>query len=212
MAFQTAVDQENSLSGKFGRIGRAGMMGLALLAVAACSSDDAVENTSAQTGPTYVEPEQPQTAPQGNVDQGYLDYDPRGGYVRDETTTDAATASTQQSLAMEAGDLIFFGLDSYALNDNSQRVLRKQAQWLQSHPNTTVTVEGHCDERGTRDYNLALGERRANAVRDYLVSLGVAANRVATTSYGKERPIAVCSSEICWSKNRRAMTAVNVMF
>lgn len=208
MAFVIADDHQNNFGGSLKRFGRAGAMGLALLALAACSSDDAMEEPVTQTEPTYVEPEQPETAPRADVDQGYLDYDPRNGYLRDETTTDPATEANQQALASQAGDLIFFGLDSYALNDNAQRVLRQQAMWLKQNPQVSVIIEGHCDERGTRDYNLALGERRASAVRDYLVSLGVPARRVATTSYGKERPIAVCSSEICWSKNRRAMTAI----
>ncbi len=215
MALSVTGEIEQTMASKLVKVGRASVMGLALLAVAACSSDDAMDDMSGSSGsdvPTYQQPEQPNTAPSGSVDQGYLDYDPRSGYVRDETTTDPATEATQQSLARDAGDLIYFALDSHALSDDAQRTLRRQALWLRQNPQTTVTIEGHCDERGTRDYNLALGDRRANSVRDYLVSLGVPANRVATTSYGKERPIAVCSSEICWSKNRRAMTAVNVMF
>ncbi len=212
MAYSVTGDVEQTMTSRLKKFGRVSVMGLALLAVAACSSDDAMEDTSTSGTPTYQQPEQPNTAPSGDVDQGYLDYDPRSGYVRDETTTDAVTEASQQALARDAGDLVYFALDSHALNADAQRTLRRQALWLRQNSQTTVTIEGHCDERGTRDYNLALGDRRANAVRDYLVSLGVPANRVATTSYGKERPIAVCSSEICWSKNRRALTAVNVMF
>ncbi|MEN8722625.1 MAG: peptidoglycan-associated lipoprotein Pal [Alphaproteobacteria bacterium] len=212
MTMSVTGEFEQTKSSRLMKFGRASVMGLTLFAVAACSSDDAMEDTATTEVPTYQQPEQPNTAPSGSVDQGYLDYDPRSGYVRDETTSDPATEATQQSLAREAGDLIYFALNSHALSDDTQRTLRRQALWLRQNPQTTVTIEGHCDERGTRDYNLALGDRRANSVRDYLVSLGVQANRIATTSYGKERPIAVCSSEICWSKNRRAMTAVNVMF
>lgn len=106
------------------------------------------------------------------------------------------------------GNGVYFGLDEYNLNAAAQATLRGQASWLGQNPSQSIVVEGHCDERGTREYNLGLGERRANAVKDYLVSLGVAASRVRTISYGKERPVCVASSEDCWSRNRRGVSVV----
>jgi peptidoglycan-associated lipoprotein len=106
------------------------------------------------------------------------------------------------------GNTVNFDFDKYDLRADAQAILRGQAAWLNQNPSRTVTVEGHCDERGTREYNLGLGERRANAVKNYLVSLGVAASRIKTISYGKERPICVASDESCWAKNRRGVSAV----
>jgi len=106
------------------------------------------------------------------------------------------------------GDRVFFALDRFDLDAEAQSTLAQQAVWLSQNPNTSVTVEGHADERGTREYNLALGARRANSVRQFLIANGVAANRVETASYGKERPVALCSNESCWSQNRRGVTVV----
>jgi len=106
------------------------------------------------------------------------------------------------------GDRVFFAFDRYDLDQQAQTTLTKQAQWLAQRPDVSVTIEGHADERGTREYNLALGARRANSVRDFLVAEGVAPNRLRTVSYGKERPVALCSNESCWSQNRRAVTVV----
>jgi peptidoglycan-associated lipoprotein len=111
-------------------------------------------------------------------------------------------------LAPGVSDRVFFDYDSSVIRSDGQDVLQKQADWLKSHSSTSVTVEGHCDERGTREYNLALGERRANAAKNYLVSLGVEKSRIQTTSYGKERPAVVGSDESAWSQNRRAVTVI----
>ena len=107
------------------------------------------------------------------------------------------------------GDRVFFDLDKFSLKAAARRVLERQADWLNTYSNVSITVEGHCDERGTREYNLALGERRATAVKDYLVSLGVDSGRVSTISYGKERPDALGSNEAAWSQNRRGLSVVN---
>jgi peptidoglycan-associated lipoprotein len=106
------------------------------------------------------------------------------------------------------GNTVNFDFDKFDLRPDAQAILRGQAAWLNQNPARTVTVEGHCDERGTREYNLGLGERRANSVKQYLVSLGVSAGRLKTISYGKERPICVSSDETCWAKNRRGVSAV----
>jgi peptidoglycan-associated lipoprotein len=107
---------------------------------------------------------------------------------------------------MQGQDTIYFDTDKYNIDSTDAAALQAQAQWLQRYPGKRATIEGHCDERGTREYNLALGERRANAAKDYLVSLGVAASRLSTISYGKERPVALGSNEEAWAKNRRAVT------
>jgi len=109
-------------------------------------------------------------------------------------------------LASVISDTVHFDTDKYVIDGESQGILRSQAQWLARYPGKTITIEGHCDERGTREYNLALGERRANAAKNYLVALGVDASRIQTISYGKERPIALGSDEAAWAKNRRAVT------
>lgn len=106
------------------------------------------------------------------------------------------------------GNTVQFDFDRYDLDAEDQTRLRAQAQWLNQYANRTITVEGHCDERGTREYNLGLGERRANAVRQYLISQGVAAGRVKTISYGKERPVCVSSDDACYARNRRGVSAV----
>ena len=106
------------------------------------------------------------------------------------------------------GDRVFFGYDSSSLSSQAQSTLRAQAEWLQQYPYVNVVLEGHCDERGTREYNLALGERRANAARNFLISQGVSSGRITVVSYGKERPAALGSSESAWAQNRRAVTTI----
>ncbi len=106
------------------------------------------------------------------------------------------------------GDRVFFATDSSALDDQARATLRAQAAWLAQNPGMAVTVEGHADERGTRAYNLALGARRAQAARDFLAAEGVSPGRLRTVSFGKERPVSLCSNESCWSQNRRAVTVV----
>ena len=107
---------------------------------------------------------------------------------------------------MQGQDTIYFDTDRYNIDSSSQAALAQQAQWLAQYPQKRATIEGHADERGTREYNLALGERRANAAKNYLVSLGVDASRLSTLSYGKERPIALGSTPEAWAQNRRAVT------
>jgi peptidoglycan-associated lipoprotein len=113
-----------------------------------------------------------------------------------------------EDFRVNVGDTVHFALDQYAIQEADRATLQKQATWLNQYPNVRVTVEGHADERGTREYNLALGARRANSVKEYLVSLGVANARVDTISYGKERPMCTESNEGCWAQNRRGITVV----
>ena len=115
---------------------------------------------------------------------------------------------TQQDLVVNVGDRVFFGYDEYNLTPEAQHTLELQAEWMKRYPNVNISIAGHCDERGTREYNLALGERRANAVRTYLTALGVPATRVTTISYGKERPAVIGSNPSAWAQNRRGVTEV----
>ena len=118
------------------------------------------------------------------------------------------TAGSPQDFVVNVGDRVFFGYDRYDLTPEAQHTLQMQAEWLKRYPNVNVTVEGHCDERGTREYNLALGERRANSVKSYLVALGISPDRVNTISYGKERPAVVGTGASVWAQNRRGVTVI----
>jgi peptidoglycan-associated lipoprotein len=121
----------------------------------------------------------------------------------------SAIPGSQQDLEASAGDRVFFAFDRSDITPEAQETLSRQAEWLRRYPNVTVTIEGHCDERGTREYNLALGERRAQAAKNVLVALGIPASRISTISYGKERPAVVGSTEEAYAQNRRAVTVVN---
>jgi peptidoglycan-associated lipoprotein len=118
----------------------------------------------------------------------------------------ASVPGSTQDFVVNVGDRVFFETDSSELTSTAVATLDKQAAWLQRYGRYSFTVEGHADERGTREYNFALGARRAQAVRDYLASRGIPASRMRTISYGKERPVAVCNDISCWSQNRRAVT------
>jgi len=121
----------------------------------------------------------------------------------------AAAPGSQQDFIVNVGDRVFFDTDSSELSPQARATLDKQSQWLNQYGRYAFTIEGHADERGTREYNIALGARRAQTVREYLISRGVAATRMRTISYGKERPVAVCNDISCWSQNRRAVTVLN---
>lgn len=125
------------------------------------------------------------------------------------TTLPPPEPGTQEHLLIEVGDRVFFAFDSSELNADSRVLLEALAAWMQTFPSAVMTVEGHADERGTREYNLALGERRANSAASYLVALGVDPNRLRTISYGKERPAVLGSNESAWAQNRRAVFVVN---
>ncbi|VAW18218.1 Tol-Pal system peptidoglycan-associated lipoprotein PAL [hydrothermal vent metagenome] len=128
---------------------------------------------------------------------------PNGGPVGE------ATPGSQQEFLVTIGDRVFFDTDSSVINAAGQATLTKQAAWLNKYPQFRITIEGHADERGTREYNIALGARRAAAAVNFLVSRGVSANRISSKSYGKERPVAICNDISCWSQNRRAVTVLN---
>jgi peptidoglycan-associated lipoprotein len=136
---------------------------------------------------------------------GYGDNGQGNGAGGNGQVLPGSQADFMQSVGMN-GDRIFFDTDRFNVDASDQATLQSQAQWLARYPNTRIVVEGHCDERGTRDYNLALGERRANSAKNYLASLGVDPSRIQTVSYGKERPQAAGSNEAAWAQNRRAVT------
>jgi peptidoglycan-associated lipoprotein len=155
------------------------------LALSACKKDPPAELPPAPQGPTTPTPTGP-TQPGAPVPGTQAHF-------------------TQQ---MAGRDVIYFDTDRFNIDAEDQAALQQQANYLRQYPNVRATVEGHCDERGTREYNLALGERRANAAKNYLVSLGIPADRLTTVSYGKERPVALGSNESAWAQNRRAVTIV----
>src|ERR1700685_4614991 len=126
----------------------------------------------------------------------------------DQTSSSAAPGS-QQDFVVNVGDRLFFETDYSELTEQPRATLNKQAQWLNNYNRSAFTIEGHADERGTREYNIALGARRAQTVQAYLASRGVMAQRMHTISYGKERPVAVCNDISCWSQNRRSVTVLN---
>ena len=128
-----------------------------------------------------------------------------------ETSPESASIipGSQEDLIVNVGDRVFFNYDSSDLDSDAQELLQDQVAWLKQYSDVSVIVEGHCDERGTREYNLALGEKRAQSVKNYLISLGIASDRISTISYGKERPAVVGSNDGAWAQNRRSVTVVN---
>jgi peptidoglycan-associated lipoprotein len=120
----------------------------------------------------------------------------------------AAAPGSAEDFSTNVGDRIYFLVDQSTLTPEAEETLRRQAQWLQQYGKVAIQVEGHADERGTREYNIALSARRATATREFLIASGVAANRISSIAYGKERPAALCDAEQCWSQNRRAVTVI----
>ena len=137
-----------------------------------------------------------------------------GSGVASKAKPQVASAATvvpgsQEDLVVSVGDSVYFDFNKFSLRADARNVLERQAAWLKTNASVTFSIEGHCDERGTREFNLALGERRANAVKDYLVTLGINPVRIKTISYGKERPVAMGSNNAAWAQNRRGVTKVN---
>lgn len=171
---------------------------VAAMALSACSStQETADDSIVLSSPNDTL----QAGPLGDGDAAY-------GQSLDGVDSSLLPGS-QAQLVAEIGDRVYFGYDSFALNEEASNLLSRQAQWLEQYPNTTITIEGHADERGTREYNLALGERRASAMKNFLVSLGVDSRRVSTISYGKEQPSVIGSNPSSWAQNRRGVTVVN---
>jgi len=170
---------------------RIAVAGAAVVAIAACTPRPTTQGPAGDppppSGPQYP------TAPSGPVDGGSLG---------------AAVPGSEQDFVVNVGDRVYFDLDSYEIRPDAYPRLDAQVAWLQRYPQVTVRIEGNADERGTREYNLALGARRAESVRTYLIQRGIPASRIDTISYGKERPIAAGSNEEAWARNRNAHTAI----
>lgn len=178
------------------------MYGLAVLVLlAGCASDETPTSEQSTAGGTTV-PGSGSGSSMGGIQSGSLPGSGSGTY-----TGSGAAAQAEQQI-VQVGDTVFFAFDRFDLDERAQRTLDQQASVLLRFPQTNVIIEGHCDERGTREYNLALGERRANAVKEYLAALGVAPARMRAISYGDERPLVIGSNEAAWAQNRRAVTVV----
>lgn len=145
----------------------------------------------------------------GGFDNGMVGFDSFGDGIDSVALGDPNDPRSAAHFQQRVGDRVFFGTDQSTLNDAARRTLQGQAAWLNSNPQFAVIIEGHADERGTRDYNLALGARRANAAMQYLIAQGVSASRLRTVSYGKERPVEACPAQRCWDLNRRAVTVIS---
>ena len=159
--------------------------------LAACAQDQDIAGSSSGSGSSN---QQSKPATGGGSSSGTVSY--------------GTVPGSKENFVSEVGDRVFFGYDKSDLTIDSQSTLDRQATWLQKFPSVRVAIEGHCDERGTREYNLALGERRANAVKDYLVARGVDGGRVSTISYGKEKPVALGNDKASWGQNRRGVTTI----
>jgi len=175
------------------------LLSIALLTVtvAACSS------TKDQTAGDGVTVGERQDGTGGPLDGTGVNDGTNGGAI-----SGTAIPGSQEDLVATVGDRVFFAYDSSDLAPEARDTLNRQAEWLKKYPNVNVQVAGHSDERGTREYNLALGDRRANAAKNYLVSQGISGSRISTISYGKEQPAVIGSDAASWAQNRRAVTAV----
>ena len=174
------------------RTAKVALIGLAVVAMAACAPRRPVAGATDGTGPVANVPAYP---------------GPGTGGIEGSGTGSSAPGS-QQDFVVNVGDRVYFDLDSYSVSPEAYPRLDAQAAWLQRYPQVTVRIEGNADERGTREYNLALGARRAESIRNYLIERGVPAGRIDTISFGKERPIAEGSTEDAWARNRNGHTAI----
>ena len=182
---------------QFNGVAKKLMTAAALVALlgACASTDDMDDDNNVVVEDDSADVNGPGAVPVDGVVTEEMDMGPAAGSVEDFVET--------------AGDRVFFAFDSAELSSSARRTLQAQAAWLKRYPSATVSVEGHADERGTREYNLALGDRRATAAKNYLVALGISPDRISTISYGKERPVAFGSNEAAWSQNRRAVSVVS---
>lgn len=167
------------------------LMSAAVLTLSACTPDEEATGMDTSMNPA--------------MNGAALD----NGDMMGTAPVDGVMPGTQQDLVVNVGDRVFFGYDQSSLTQEARATLDRQAAWMKQYPAVMVTIEGHADERGTREYNLALGERRAESARTYLMSLGVDSSRINVISYGKERPAVPESTPSAWAQNRRAVTVVN---
>lgn len=172
------------------------VISVAVVLIAACASKPTPPPAMAAAEPVRAAPAAPPPARSAPAEVAY-------------PARPAIVPGSLKDFQVNVGDTVYYSFDSSNLDDTARAVLQKQAAWLERYRSVTLQVQGNADERGTREYNLALGARRAASARDYLVSLGVASSRVATISYGKERPVCSESTEPCWAMNRRAVSAIS---
>ncbi len=149
-----------------------------------------------------------ESAPDKGPEMGVGDRTPITGIEQTMVEETGIPGGTQQDLVVNVGDRVFFDYDRFDLKPEARATVERQAQWMKQYSNLIVTIEGHCDERGTREYNLALGEKRANSVKNYLVALGISPDRVEVVSYGKERPAVLGANPSAWAQNRRGVMVV----
>ena len=178
-----------------------------ILFVAACTSQPKVASTTTGSGTTTETTDTTTTT--GTDDTTTTTEQSTDTEIESTEGESSIIPGSPDDLIVNVGDRVFFSYESYVLDSDAQELLQLQAAWLKQNKEVSVTIEGHCDERGTREYNLALGEKRAQAVKNYLIGLGVDVSRVSTVSYGKEIPAAVGSNEAAWNQNRRSVTVVN---
>ena len=174
-----------------------------LFLITACETTPEDSGTTAGSGAT--ESSSSSTSSSGTVESGAVE----STESMDMVTEMAPDPGSQGDLELNVGDRVYFEFDKSVIAAAAEKTLKRQAAWMKQYPSVSITVEGHCDERGTREYNLALGERRANAVKNFLIALGIDSNRIATISYGKERPDALGHNAAAWAQNRRGVTSVN---
>ena len=180
--------------------GTSGSSGTTSASSSASSSTSDVSSTSSSSG----------SSSSGSSNSGSSDSTASSGSSSTETGSTSYSYDTDPKTALiKVGDRVLFGYDSSDLDDDDRAILNNQSKFLNQNPSLKVTIEGHCDERGTREYNLALGEKRASSVKDYLISLGINGERISVVSYGKERPQVLGSNKAAWSMNRRSVTTID---
>ena len=180
--------------------GTSGSSGTTSTSSSASSSTSVGSSTSSNSG----------SSSSGSSSSGSSDSSASSGSSSTETGSTSYSYDTDPKTALiKVGDRVLFGYDSSDLDDDDRAILNNQSKFLNQNPSLKVTIEGHCDERGTREYNLALGEKRASSVKDYLISLGINSERISVVSYGKERPQVLGSNKAAWSMNRRSVTTID---
>lgn len=179
----------------------------AALLLAACES--ATDEQAATGGESTTQQASTDGQTNGDGDAGQATMSDGGTESVETEDIEGPEGGTQEHLVVNVGDRVFFDFDKSNLTQEAKKTVERLAAWMKEYPRTTVTVEGHADERGTREYNLALGARRANSVKEYLIVLGVDPDRIETVSYGEERPAVLGSNEEAWAENRRAVFVVD---
>lgn len=179
-------------------------------AIASGTSGSSGTTSASSSASSSTSDESSTSSSSGSSNSGSSDSTASSGSSSTETGSTSYSYDTDPKTALiKVGDRVLFGYDSSDLDDDDRAILNNQSKFLNQNPSLKVTIEGHCDERGTREYNLALGEKRASSVKDYLISLGINSDRISVVSYGKERPQVLGSNKAAWSMNRRSVTTID---